>query len=171
MAFSPFGTVPTSMVGSTAAALGLPSAKRTAATKKAAQSARMTVFICRCIRPAPSSRVDESFRNATLPARKRETLPVTSAQLDIYCLAIGGTGMAPLACLLQEQGHRVRGTDGPLYPPMSTLLERSGIRSTVGYDPAHLTPRPGLVVVGNAVHRNNPEAVAAEAAGLPLVSM
>lgn len=86
-------------------------------------------------------------------------------------MAIGGTGMAPLACLLQEQGHRVRGTDGPLYPPMSTLLERAGIHPSVGYDPAHLVPPPDLVVVGNAIHRNNPEALAVEAAGLPRISM
>jgi UDP-N-acetylmuramate: L-alanyl-gamma-D-glutamyl-meso-diaminopimelate ligase len=79
--------------------------------------------------------------------------------------------MAPLACLLQEQGHRVRGTDGPLYPPMSTLLERAGVRPSVGYDPAHLKPRPDLVVIGNAIHRDNPEAVEAERLGLPIVSM
>lgn len=91
--------------------------------------------------------------------------------LDIYCIAIGGTGMAPLACLLQEQGHQVRGSDGPLYPPMSTLLETAGIRPVLGWDPAHLEPAPDLVVVGNAVPRDNPEARAAEAAGLPLLSM
>jgi UDP-N-acetylmuramate: L-alanyl-gamma-D-glutamyl-meso-diaminopimelate ligase len=96
---------------------------------------------------------------------------VQSAQLDIYCLAVGGTGMAPLACLLQEQGHRVRGTDGPLYPPMSTLLEHAGIHPHVGYDASHLEPRPDLVVVGNAIHHDNPEAVAAERLGLPLASM
>ncbi len=91
--------------------------------------------------------------------------------LDIYFMAVGGTGMAPLACLLQEQGHRVRGTDGPLYPPMSTLLERAGIRPLVGYDPAHLTPAPDLVVLGNAIRRDNPEALEAERRGLPIVSM
>ena len=94
-----------------------------------------------------------------------------AAQLDIYCMAVGGTGMAPLACLLQEQGHRVRGTDGPLYPPMSTLLEQAGIHPLAGYDPAHLSPRPDLVVVGNAIRRDNPEAVEAERLGLPLLSM
>jgi UDP-N-acetylmuramate: L-alanyl-gamma-D-glutamyl-meso-diaminopimelate ligase len=86
-------------------------------------------------------------------------------------MAIGGTGMAPLACLLQEQGHRVRGTDGPLYPPMSTLLERAGVQPSVGYDPVHLEPQPDLVIIGNAIHRDNPEAVAAERLGLPIVSM
>src|SRR5579864_1129091 len=94
-----------------------------------------------------------------------------ATRLDIYIIAIGGTGMAPLACLLQEQGHRVRGADGPLYPPMSSLLERAGIRPHAGYDAAHLEPPPDLVVVGNAVRRDNPEAVAAERLGLPLLSM
>jgi UDP-N-acetylmuramate: L-alanyl-gamma-D-glutamyl-meso-diaminopimelate ligase len=97
--------------------------------------------------------------------------PTDARRLDIYVIAIGGTGMAPLACLLQEQGHRVRGADGPLYPPMSSLLERAGIRPHVGYDAAHLEPPPDLVVVGNAVRRDNPEAVAAERLGLPLLSM
>jgi len=77
-------------------------------------------------------------------------------------VAIGGTGMAPLACLLQGRGHRVRGSDGPLYPPMSTLLENAGIEPLVGFDPAHLAPPPDLVVIGNAVPRDNPEAVEAE---------
>jgi UDP-N-acetylmuramate: L-alanyl-gamma-D-glutamyl-meso-diaminopimelate ligase len=79
--------------------------------------------------------------------------------------------MAPLACLLQEQGHHVRGVDGPLYPPMSTLLAAAGITPYAGYDPAHLEPRPDLVIIGNAIHRDNPEAVAAERLGIPILSM
>ena len=64
--------------------------------------------------------------------------------------------MAPLACLLQELGHEVRGSDGPLYPPMSTLLEAAGIVPEVGFDAGHLDPAagastPDLVIVGNAV--------------------
>lgn len=91
--------------------------------------------------------------------------------LNIYLIAIGGTGMAPLACLLQEQGHRVRGTDGPLYPPMSTLLLAAGIRPEVGWDASHLSPRPDLVIVGNAVRRDNPEVVEAERLGIERLSM
>lgn len=88
---------------------------------------------------------------------------MTETALSIYCIAIGGTGMAPLACLLQELGHRVSGSDGPLYPPMSTLLEDAGIEPLVGFDPAHLDDvSPDLVIVGNAVPRSNPEALRAE---------
>ena len=97
--------------------------------------------------------------------------PPRASSLDVYCIAIGGTGMAPLACLLQELGHRVRGSDGPLYPPMSTLLAEAGIEPEVGWDPAHLEPAPDLVVVGNAVPRTNPEVVAVEERGLAKVSM
>jgi len=79
--------------------------------------------------------------------------------------------MAPLAALLADAGHHVRGSDGPLYPPMSTLLERAGIRPFEGFDPAHLEPVPDLIVVGNAVPRDNPEALETERRGLPRLSM
>ena len=95
--------------------------------------------------------------------------------LDIYCIAIGGTGMAPLACLLKEKGHRVRGVDGPIYPPMSDLLAAASIEPLVGYDAEHLAaakaPPPDLVIVGNAVPRHNPEAETAERLGLERISM
>ncbi|MEM8961869.1 MAG: Mur ligase family protein [Acidobacteriota bacterium] len=86
-------------------------------------------------------------------------------------IAIGGTGMAPLACLLDRLGHRVRGSDGPLYPPMSTLLADAGITPRVGFEPAHLEPPPDLVIVGNAVPRHNPQARATEERELPRMSM
>ncbi|HMB53120.1 MAG TPA: Mur ligase domain-containing protein, partial [Thermoanaerobaculia bacterium] len=89
----------------------------------------------------------------------------------IHLIAVGGSGMAPLACLLQDEGHAVRGSDGPLYPPMSTLLAEAGIEPIVGYRPSNLDPEPDLVVVGNAVPRDNEEAVEAERRGLPLYSM
>ena len=95
----------------------------------------------------------------------------TPSPLDIYCIAIGGTGMAPLACLLQDEGHRVRGVDGKLYPPMSTLLEGAGIVPLEGFEASHLSPAPDLVVVGNAVPRTNPEAQEVERLGLERISM
>ncbi|HLF56581.1 MAG TPA: Mur ligase family protein, partial [Thermoanaerobaculia bacterium] len=91
--------------------------------------------------------------------------------LHIHLVAIGGTGMAPLAALLAADGHRVTGSDAPLYPPMSTLLAEARIAPFVGYEPAHLEPRPDLVVIGNAVPRSNPEAVECERLGLPRLSM
>jgi UDP-N-acetylmuramate: L-alanyl-gamma-D-glutamyl-meso-diaminopimelate ligase len=98
-------------------------------------------------------------------------LPPHEGPLSVHVIAIGGTGMAPFACLMQALGHRVRGSDGPLYPPMSTLLARAGIAPLVGYETSHLDPAPDLVVVGNAVRRDNPEAVEAERRQLPMLSM
>ncbi len=95
----------------------------------------------------------------------------TPSKLHIHLIAIGGTGMAPLAALLAADGHRVTGTDGPVYPPMSTLLANAGITPWADYQPAHLDPPPDLVVVGNAVPRNNPEAVECERLGLSRLSM
>ncbi len=86
-------------------------------------------------------------------------------------IAIGGTGMAPLACLLKERGHNIRGSDVQLYPPMSTLLSEAGIRPLTGYDRNHLDPAPDLVIVGNAVPRDNVEAVATESLQLDRISM
>jgi len=81
--------------------------------------------------------------------------------------------MAPMAALLQKSGHTVRGSDGPLYPPMSTLLEEVGIEPCVGFDIANLAsgPAPDLVIVGNAVPRDNPEALEVERLGLAKMSM
>ena len=103
-----------------------------------------------------------------------EKVNVPEAPLHIYLIAIGGTGMAPLACLLQKAGHRISGVDGPLYPPMSDLLAEAGIEPLVGYGPNHLLAlgdKPDLVIVGNAVPRDNLEVQAAEQLGLPRLSM
>jgi UDP-N-acetylmuramate: L-alanyl-gamma-D-glutamyl-meso-diaminopimelate ligase len=96
---------------------------------------------------------------------------LTPRPLHLHLVAIGGTGMAPLACLLAGDGHRVTGSDGPLYPPMSTLLDAAGIRPFEGFDPAHLEPAPDLVIIGNAVPRANVEAVETERRGLAKLSM
>jgi UDP-N-acetylmuramate: L-alanyl-gamma-D-glutamyl-meso-diaminopimelate ligase len=96
---------------------------------------------------------------------------LTLRPLHLHLIAIGGTGMAPLACLLSGDGHRVTGSDGPLYPPMSTLLETHGIRPLEGFAAEHLDPAPDLVIVGNAVPRTNVEAVETERRGLARLSM
>jgi UDP-N-acetylmuramate: L-alanyl-gamma-D-glutamyl-meso-diaminopimelate ligase len=77
--------------------------------------------------------------------------------MHYHLLGIGGTAMASLAGLLKAAGHRVTGSDENVYPPMSTLLESLGIAYAEGYGAANLTPRPDMVVVGNAISRGNPE--------------
>jgi UDP-N-acetylmuramate: L-alanyl-gamma-D-glutamyl-meso-diaminopimelate ligase len=76
--------------------------------------------------------------------------------MHIHILGICGTFMGSLAVLAKELGYHVTGSDANVYPPMSTQLEAQGIALTQGYDPVQLTPRPDLVVIGNAMSRGNP---------------
>ncbi|MCE2391990.1 MAG: hypothetical protein J4G09_10975 [Proteobacteria bacterium] len=79
--------------------------------------------------------------------------------------------MGSLACMLAGRGLRVTGSDTGAYPPMSEQLAAAGIEIRLGHSPENLLdPRPDLVVVGNAVRRDNPEARAAIDGGLPYVS-
>jgi UDP-N-acetylmuramate: L-alanyl-gamma-D-glutamyl-meso-diaminopimelate ligase len=75
--------------------------------------------------------------------------------------------MVPLAALLIERGHRVTGSDGPLYPPMSTTLERLGVTVARGFAAEHVPADCDVVVVGNAALSDNVEAAEAKRRGLP----
>lgn len=88
----------------------------------------------------------------------------------IHMIAICGVGMASLAGLLQSRGYRVTGSDQNVYPPMSTYLADIGIEVLAGFCPEHLSTRPDLVVVGNAVSRANPEAQAMLDQDMPHIS-
>src|SRR5882672_1989372 len=76
--------------------------------------------------------------------------------------------MGSLAGLLHARGVRVSGSDHPPCPPMSTLLESWGIPVNDGFRAEHaLAADPDLVVIGNAVRPDNPEARAVIDEGLP----
>ncbi len=73
-------------------------------------------------------------------------------------MGIGGTAMGNAALLARAAGHEVLGADINVYPPMSTMLAAAGASWSDGYDPERLAAlKPGLVVVGNAMSRGNPE--------------
>lgn len=90
--------------------------------------------------------------------------------MKVHFIGIGGTGMGALAGLLKAAGHDVRGSDGPLYPPMSTQLESAAIPVFEGYADAHLDWGPDRVVVGNICRRDHVEVLAAKARDVPLES-
>jgi UDP-N-acetylmuramate: L-alanyl-gamma-D-glutamyl-meso-diaminopimelate ligase len=90
-----------------------------------------------------------------------------SALRHVHFVAIAGTGMGSLAGLLKARGIEVTGSDQALYPPMSTALRRWGIPVFEGFDGQRFSDRrPDLVVIGNAVRPDNPEARAAIDGGL-----
>ena len=92
------------------------------------------------------------------------------APKTVHLVAACGTAMGTLAGILKSQGIRVTGSDQNVYPPMSTQLEKMGVELFTGYDPSHLSHKPDLVVIGNAVRRDNVEARAAIDGGYPYVS-
>jgi UDP-N-acetylmuramate: L-alanyl-gamma-D-glutamyl-meso-diaminopimelate ligase len=89
----------------------------------------------------------------------------------IHLIAICGTAMGALACLLKESGFTITGSDQHVYPPMSDFLLQKGVRLFEGYGPENLEPAPDLVVVGNAVSKDNPEVQAMMTMGIPYCSM
>ncbi len=99
-------------------------------------------------------------------------LPPADQIRHVHLIAIAGTGMGALACMLRARGFRVTGSDLDVYPPMSDVLRDAGIPVARGFRAEQvLSPRPDLVVIGNAVRRENPEAQAAIEAGIPYASM
>ena len=89
----------------------------------------------------------------------------------IHMIAVCGTAMGALACLLKDLGYGITGSDQTVYPPMSDFLRAKGIQITEGYDAKNLDYGPDLVVVGNAVSKNNPEVVRMLSLGLSFCSM
>lgn len=75
------------------------------------------------------------------------------------------------ARLALEAGFEVRGSDNPLYPPTSHMVEALGVPVAFEYDPANLDWNPDVVVIGNALSRGNPEVETALERKLHYVSL
>lgn len=89
----------------------------------------------------------------------------------IHLIAICGTGMGALACMLKDMGFDVTGSDHKVYPPMSDFLSNRGILLSDGFNEKNIAYGPDLVVVGNAVSKENPEVVAMNTMGIDFCSM
>lgn len=89
----------------------------------------------------------------------------------VHLMGICGTGMAGLAGMLQQVGYRVTGSDNQVYPPMSDFLRTLDIPVAIGYQAANLKERPDLVVVGNVITKENPEALALAELRIPYLSL
>lgn len=89
----------------------------------------------------------------------------------IHLIAVCGTGMGALACMLKSLNFDVSGSDQKVYPPMSDFLREQGIHIMDGFDAANISYGPDLVIVGNAVTRENPEVKKMKQMGIPFCSM
>ena len=90
--------------------------------------------------------------------------------VKVHFIGIGGTGMGALAGLLGAAGHEVRGSDGPLYPPMSTQLASANIPVFTGFAAENLEWAPDCVVVGNICRHDHVEVLAARERDIRLES-
>ena len=79
--------------------------------------------------------------------------------------------MAALAGMLTAGGYRVTGSDRELYEPTASLLKQSQVEVKTGFGAYNLEPAPDLVIVGNVITRNNPEAEALLKTAIPYLSM
>lgn len=80
--------------------------------------------------------------------------------------------MSQMAVLMKKKGYLVSGSDAlPPYPPASEFLNQHGIKPLIGYSKDNISNECGLVVVGNTVTRENPEAREVMARGLRYVSL
>ncbi|MFT5696144.1 MAG: UDP-N-acetylmuramate: L-alanyl-gamma-D-glutamyl-meso-diaminopimelate ligase [Myxococcota bacterium] len=120
----------------------------------------------------PSQPTDQN--TASAPSNRQPVKAPIGELLRVHFVAVGGTGMGSLAGLLKRRGIDVTGSDKALYPPMSDALATWGISLSEGFDPKNLEAeaygsgrRPDLIVIGNAVRPDNPEAKAAIASGIP----
>jgi UDP-N-acetylmuramate: L-alanyl-gamma-D-glutamyl-meso-diaminopimelate ligase len=77
--------------------------------------------------------------------------------MHYHLIGICGTAMASLAGMLQAKGYKVTGSDQNVYPPMSTQLEKLGIKILEGYRAENINVGADCIVVGNAISRGNPE--------------
>jgi UDP-N-acetylmuramate--alanine ligase len=85
----------------------------------------------------------------------------------IHFTGIGGIGMSGIAELLHNQGFSVQGSDATEGANVARL-RHLGIPVAIGHDAENLGPAQ-VVVVSSAVNRDNPEIVAAQERGIPVI--
>jgi len=89
----------------------------------------------------------------------------------IHLMGICGVAMSSIAGMLNEKGYKITGSDQNIYPPVSTLLQKLSIPVCKGYSRHNLHPNPDLVIVGNVITKDNPEAIELMRIGLPYLSL
>ncbi|UJQ94606.1 UDP-N-acetylmuramate--L-alanine ligase [Mariluticola halotolerans] len=85
----------------------------------------------------------------------------------VHFVGIGGIGMSGIAEILHGQGYTVRGSDMTANPNVQRL-QAMGIAVEIGQKGENLKDA-AVVVISSAIKKNNPELIAARAAGLPVV--
>ena len=89
----------------------------------------------------------------------------------IHLVGVAGTGMGAFAGMLKAEGYTVTGSDENVYPPMSDMLASWEIEVFTPYSAENIDrAKPELVIIGNVIRRNTPEAQAVRERGIPQMS-
>lgn len=104
----------------------------------------------------------------------KRPLPDFASLKHVHIVGVCGTLMGAFAAFLKRRGIEVTGSDQNVYPPMSDVLGKAGVKLFSGYSASNLTAlgKPAdLVVIGNVIQSSNPEARAAIDGGLAYSSL
>ncbi len=85
----------------------------------------------------------------------------------IHLIGIGGTGLSAIARLLLEMGRTVSGSD-QVESAFTRELQAAGATISIGHRPENVQGA-GMVVRSSAIPNDNPEVMAARAAGIPVL--
>jgi UDP-N-acetylmuramate: L-alanyl-gamma-D-glutamyl-meso-diaminopimelate ligase len=90
---------------------------------------------------------------------------------NIHLIAVCGTAMGALAAMLKDMEYHVSGSDQKIYPPISEFLAWKHIHINNGFNADNITKETDLVIVGNAVGKDNPEVKKVAEKGIAFCSM
>lgn len=85
----------------------------------------------------------------------------------IHLIGIGGSGLSSIARFLLESGFKVSGSDRAL-SPLAQEVAQAGAQVYAGHHANHIAGAD-LVVRSSAIPDTNPEVIAAQAAGIPVL--
>ncbi len=104
-----------------------------------------------------------------MPAPEPGPVLDLTAPRRIHVVGVGGAGMSAYAAILAEMGHAVSGSDLHEHPRFERL-RLLGVECLVPQVAGNVPADADAIVISSAVPRTNVEVVAAEAAGLPVLS-
>ena len=93
------------------------------------------------------------------------------AGAKIHLSGVCGTGMSAVLSLLKERGFYCSGSDKAFYPPMGEVVKKLADKIYEGYSEKNISDDVDLVVIGNALSRNNPEVEYVLKSGIAYASM
>jgi UDP-N-acetylmuramate: L-alanyl-gamma-D-glutamyl-meso-diaminopimelate ligase len=96
-----------------------------------------------------------------LAGKKRRVKQVDIGDFKrVHFVGVGGTGTGTLAVAMAHSGFEITGSDNALYEPMKSVLANAGIQMLEGFSAENIQRvNPDVVVIGNVIRRDNPEAV------------